>query len=134
MRWIACSATPSATTSASAAGKRPTAACGARRTPTRSSRWGRGSRPKPISTRWKRSSGSMARRAADMIFGVVPFLIELTKYFTLWPGDVIWMGTDGASPDIKHGDVVEIDITVVGTLRNRFVREERYPTLHQQPM
>ena len=61
----------------------------------------------------------------DMIFGVVPFLVELTKYFTLWPGDVIWMGTDGASPDIKHGDVVEIDITGVGTLRNRFAREER---------
>jgi 2-keto-4-pentenoate hydratase/2-oxohepta-3-ene-1,7-dioic acid hydratase in catechol pathway len=61
----------------------------------------------------------------DMIFGVVPFLVELTKYFTLWPGDVIWMGTDGASPDIKHGDVVEIDITGIGTLRNRFVREQR---------
>jgi 2-keto-4-pentenoate hydratase/2-oxohepta-3-ene-1,7-dioic acid hydratase in catechol pathway len=56
---------------------------------------------------------------------VVPFLVELTKYFTLWPGDVIWMGTDGASPDIGHGDVVEIDITGVGTLRNRFVREQR---------
>jgi 2-keto-4-pentenoate hydratase/2-oxohepta-3-ene-1,7-dioic acid hydratase in catechol pathway len=62
---------------------------------------------------------------ADMIFGVVPFLVELTRYFTLWPGDVIWMGTDGASPDIKHGDVVEVEITGVGTLRNRFVREER---------
>ena len=58
-----------------------------------------------------------------MIFGIVPFIVELTKYFTLWPGDVIWMGTDGASPDIKHGDVVEIDITGIGTLRNRFVRE-----------
>jgi 2-keto-4-pentenoate hydratase/2-oxohepta-3-ene-1,7-dioic acid hydratase in catechol pathway len=62
---------------------------------------------------------------ADMIFGVVPFLVELSRYFTLWPGDVIWMGTDGASPDIMHGDVVEIDITGIGTLRNRFVREGR---------
>src|SRR5438128_6188632 len=61
----------------------------------------------------------------DMIFGVVPFLVELTKYFTLWPGDVIWMGTDGASPDIRHGDVVEIEITGIGTLRNRFVAEKR---------
>jgi len=33
------------------------------------------------------------------------------------------MGTDGASPDLGHGDVVEIEITGVGTLRNRFVRE-----------
>ena len=60
----------------------------------------------------------------EMIFGVVPFIVELTKYFTLWPGDVIWMGTDGASPDIKAGDVVEIDITGIGTLRNRFVKEK----------
>src|SRR6266704_2274392 len=44
----------------------------------------------------------------EMIFGVAPFIVELTKYFTLWPGDVIWMGTDGASPNLKAGDVVEI--------------------------
>ena len=60
----------------------------------------------------------------DMIFGIKPFIVELTKYFTLWPGDVIWMGTDGASPDLKAGDVVEIDITGIGTLRNRFVAEK----------
>jgi 2-keto-4-pentenoate hydratase/2-oxohepta-3-ene-1,7-dioic acid hydratase in catechol pathway len=36
---------------------------------------------------------------------------------------VIWMGTDGASPDLKAGDVVEIDITGIGTLRNKFVGE-----------
>ena len=68
----------------------------------------------------------------DMIFGVVPFIVELTKYFTLWPGDVIWMGTDGASPNLKAGDVVEIDITGIGTLRNRFVAEkvERRPVLN----
>jgi 2-keto-4-pentenoate hydratase/2-oxohepta-3-ene-1,7-dioic acid hydratase in catechol pathway len=61
----------------------------------------------------------------DMIFGVVPFIVELTKYFTLWPGDVIWMGTDGASPDLRDGDVVEIEITGIGTLRNKFVAEKR---------
>jgi 2-keto-4-pentenoate hydratase/2-oxohepta-3-ene-1,7-dioic acid hydratase in catechol pathway len=33
------------------------------------------------------------------------------------------MGTDGASPDLKAGDVVEIEISGIGTLRNRFVRE-----------
>ena len=60
----------------------------------------------------------------EMVFGIVPFIVEMTKYFTLWPGDVIWMGTDGASPDMKAGDVVEIDITGIGTLRNRFVKEK----------
>ena len=68
----------------------------------------------------------------DMIFGIKPFLVELTKYFTLWPGDVIWMGTDGASPDLKAGDVVEIEITGIGTLRNRFV-EETAQAGHEPP-
>jgi 2-keto-4-pentenoate hydratase/2-oxohepta-3-ene-1,7-dioic acid hydratase in catechol pathway len=62
-------------------------------------------------------------RTNDMIFGIKTFIVELTKYFTLWPGDVIWMGTDGTSPDIKPGDVVEIEITGIGTLRNKFVAE-----------
>jgi 2-keto-4-pentenoate hydratase/2-oxohepta-3-ene-1,7-dioic acid hydratase in catechol pathway len=60
----------------------------------------------------------------EMIFGVREFIVEMTKYFTLWPGDVIWMGTDGASPNIRDGDVVEIEITGIGTLRNRFVAEK----------
>jgi 2-keto-4-pentenoate hydratase/2-oxohepta-3-ene-1,7-dioic acid hydratase in catechol pathway len=64
-------------------------------------------------------------RTNDMIFGVAAFIVELTKYFTLWPGDVIWMGTDGASPDLRDGDVVEIEITGIGTLRNKFVAEKR---------
>lgn len=59
----------------------------------------------------------------DMVFNIPQFIAEMTKYFTLWPGDVIWMGTDGASPDLKAGDVVEIDITGIGTLRNKFVAE-----------
>jgi hypothetical protein len=47
----------------------------------------------------------------DMVFGIQQFIAEMTKYFTLLPGDVIWMGTDGSSPDLKAGDVVEVDIT-----------------------
>ena len=62
-------------------------------------------------------------RTNDMIFGIKEFIVEMTKYFTLWPGDVIWMGTDGTSPDLKAGDVVEIEITGIGTLRNKFVAE-----------
>ena len=47
----------------------------------------------------------------------------MTKYLTLYPGDVIWMGTDGTSPDLVHGDVVEVELTGLGVLRNPFVRE-----------
>ena len=63
-------------------------------------------------------------RTNDMLFGIREFLVEMSKYFTLWPGDVIWMGTDGASPNIGDGDVVEIEITGIGTLRNKFVAEK----------
>jgi 2-keto-4-pentenoate hydratase/2-oxohepta-3-ene-1,7-dioic acid hydratase in catechol pathway len=60
----------------------------------------------------------------DMVFNIPQFIAVMTRYFTLWPGDVIWMGTDGSSPDIKAGDVVEVDITGIGTLRNKFVTEQ----------
>lgn len=60
-------------------------------------------------------------RTNHMLFGVAKFIATMTRYLTLNPGDVIWMGTDGASPDLQPGDVVEIDITGIGTLRNAFV-------------
>jgi 2-keto-4-pentenoate hydratase/2-oxohepta-3-ene-1,7-dioic acid hydratase in catechol pathway len=58
-----------------------------------------------------------------MIFGVVDFLVAMTKYLTLYPGDMVWMGTEGATQDMKHGDVCEIEISGIGTLRNPVVRE-----------
>ena len=58
-----------------------------------------------------------------MIFDVPTFLVEMTKYLTLWPGDVIWMGTDGTSPNLVSGDVVSIEISGLGQLQNTFVRE-----------
>jgi len=58
----------------------------------------------------------------EMLFSIAQFISRTSRYCTLVPGDVLWMGTDGTSPNLKHGDVVEIDITGLGTLRNRFVR------------
>jgi 2-keto-4-pentenoate hydratase/2-oxohepta-3-ene-1,7-dioic acid hydratase in catechol pathway len=58
-----------------------------------------------------------------MLFGIEDFISTMTRYMTLQPGDVIWMGTDGVPPNVKHGDVVEVEITGIGTLRNPFVRE-----------
>jgi 2-keto-4-pentenoate hydratase/2-oxohepta-3-ene-1,7-dioic acid hydratase in catechol pathway len=60
-------------------------------------------------------------RTDDMIFGVATFISTMSRYLTLNPGDVIWMGTDGSSPDLQAGDEVEIEITGIGTLRNRLV-------------
>jgi len=63
-------------------------------------------------------------RTAEMLFGVRRFISTMTRYLTLHPGDVIWVGTDGASPDLRPGDVVEVEISGVGTLRNPFVAED----------
>jgi 2-keto-4-pentenoate hydratase/2-oxohepta-3-ene-1,7-dioic acid hydratase in catechol pathway len=62
-------------------------------------------------------------RTNDMIFGVAKYISTMSRYLTLYPGDMIWMGTDGSSPDLKAGDVVEVEITGLGTLRNPFVAE-----------
>ena len=58
----------------------------------------------------------------DMIFGVEKYISEITKYLTLHPGDVIWMGTDGTSKNMKDGDICEIEISGVGTLSNPVTR------------
>ncbi|MBI4190217.1 MAG: fumarylacetoacetate hydrolase family protein [Betaproteobacteria bacterium] len=58
-----------------------------------------------------------------MVFGIATYISTMTRYLTLYPGDVIWMGTDGTSPNLKAGDVVEVEITGIGTLRNPFVAE-----------
>ena len=50
------------------------------------------------------------------------YIAAITKYITLHPGDVIWMGTDGTSPDLVDGDVVEVELTGLGVLRNPFVK------------
>ena len=59
----------------------------------------------------------------DAIFGVRQFISRMSQYLTLYPGDVLWMGTDGATENMKDGDVVEVEIPGIGVLRNPVVRE-----------
>ena len=54
----------------------------------------------------------------EMIFGVVDYLVAITRYITLYPGDVLWMGTEGEAENLRGGDEIEIEITGIGTLRN----------------
>ena len=58
----------------------------------------------------------------DAIFGIREFISRMSQYCTLHPGDVLWMGTDGATENMKDGDVVEIEIPGIGVLRNPVVR------------
>lgn len=66
-------------------------------------------------------------RTNSMLFGVPAFISRMSTYMTLHPGDVIWMGTEGASENIADGDRVEVEITGIGVLANRFEREKASP-------
>jgi len=58
-----------------------------------------------------------------MLFGPATFISRMSQYLTLYPGDVVWMGTEGAPENVKHGDTIDIEITGIGTLSNPVVRE-----------
>mgnify|MGYP001618692166 CR=1 FL=1 len=61
---------------------------------------------------------------AAMVFSVQQYISRMTRYLTLYPGDVIWFGTDGATePALTPGDVVEIEDREIGVLRNPVMRE-----------
>ena len=52
------------------------------------------------------------------IFGVKHYISRMSQYMTLHPGDVLWMGTDGAPENMKDGDICDITIQGIGTLTN----------------
>lgn len=58
-----------------------------------------------------------------MIFDAPTYISTVSKYCTIYPGDVMWMGTDGVPANISPGDTVEIEISGFGTLRNYVVAE-----------
>jgi 2-keto-4-pentenoate hydratase/2-oxohepta-3-ene-1,7-dioic acid hydratase in catechol pathway len=56
---------------------------------------------------------------AAMIHSVQHYISRMTRYVTLHPGDVIWLGTDGPTePAMKAGDVIEVEDPGIGVLRN----------------
>jgi 2-keto-4-pentenoate hydratase/2-oxohepta-3-ene-1,7-dioic acid hydratase in catechol pathway len=63
----------------------------------------------------------------NMVFGVARYISEITRYITMHPGDVIWMGAEAPTLDMRHGDVVEVEIGNIGVLRNPVVAEGRGP-------
>ncbi|MCC7346523.1 MAG: fumarylacetoacetate hydrolase family protein [Variibacter sp.] len=72
-----------------------------------------------------RLNGKVAEEFAtgNMIFDAPTYISEVSKYCTIEPGDVMWMGTDGVPQNMKPGDTVEIEISGIGVLRNPVVAE-----------
>ena len=61
--------------------------------------------------------------SADQIWDTATWIHEMSKTATLHPGDVLWLGTQGADGDMVPGDVIEVEISGIGTLRNYVVAE-----------
>jgi len=59
-----------------------------------------------------------AESTADLIFDVDHIVSYVSRYFTLYPGDLIFTGTPGSTRAMQPGDVVEIEVQGVGVLRN----------------
>jgi 2-keto-4-pentenoate hydratase/2-oxohepta-3-ene-1,7-dioic acid hydratase in catechol pathway len=59
----------------------------------------------------------------DMLFDPFDYICAMSRYITLRPGDVIWMGTD-QSASMVPGQVCAITIDGLGTLANPVVEEQ----------
>ena len=58
------------------------------------------------------------QRTSDLIFDVPTIISFVSRYVTLTPGDVIYTGTPGNTQRMSPGDVIEVEIENIGTLRN----------------
>ena len=58
-------------------------------------------------------------RTSELIFGISRLISFISGVMTLLPGDVIATGTPAGIGPVQAGDIVEIKIEKIGTLRNR---------------
>ncbi|MCA9830528.1 MAG: fumarylacetoacetate hydrolase family protein, partial [Dehalococcoidia bacterium] len=60
--------------------------------------------------------------ASDELIMDIPATVEwVSAVMTLLPGDIIYTGTPGSPQALSPGDVVEIEVTGAGVLRNTVV-------------
>jgi len=60
-------------------------------------------------------------RTSDMVFDVYDLVSFASHVMTLVPGDVVLTGTPSGVGPLSRGDVVEVFVEGIGTLRNRVV-------------
>ncbi len=60
--------------------------------------------------------------SSDLIFGMEEMVSYISRFFTLEPGDMIWSGTMGSTRAMVPGDVYEVELSGIGTLRNEVVQ------------
>lgn len=79
------------------------------------------SEPLTIETR---VNGRVRQRSdtSQLIFGIPQIIEEITGFMTLEPGDIIATGTPAGVGPLAPGDIVEVEISGIGVLRNRVAR------------
>jgi 2-keto-4-pentenoate hydratase/2-oxohepta-3-ene-1,7-dioic acid hydratase in catechol pathway len=60
-------------------------------------------------------------RTSQMIFGINTLISFISSVMTLEPGDLIATGTPAGVGPMQRGDLIEVSIEGIGTLRNRVV-------------
>lgn len=68
-----------------------------------------------------------SERTRDLIFDVEEIVSYVSRYVTLYPGDIIFTGTPGSTQAMEPGDVVEVELEGVGILRNTVVQGGNLP-------
>jgi len=61
-------------------------------------------------------------RTSEMVYGVATLIEYITSFMTLLPGDALLTGTPEGVGKLEPGDVVEVEVEGVGTLRNEVAR------------
>jgi len=61
-------------------------------------------------------------RTSDLVFDVDFLVSHLTKYFTMYPGDVLITGTPAGIGPMNPGDSYEVTIEGIGSLSNKMTR------------
>lgn len=62
-----------------------------------------------------------SQRTSDLLFDVPEVIRFVSGFVSLEPGDVLYTGTPGNTKRMQPGDVVEVEIEGIGTLRNPVV-------------
>lgn len=70
-----------------------------------------------------RLNGEVVQRqsTSDLLFDGPSIVSFVSQYVTLTPGDAVYTGTPGATRPMKPGDVIEVEISGIGVLRNKVV-------------
>ncbi len=73
-----------------------------------------------------RVNGEVRQEAqlSTMIFSVPEIISHISQYMTLFPGDLVVTGSPSGIAPLRDGDVVEVSVDGLGTLRNVLILEK----------